>query len=462
MYVSLEKLQRATNLIDSLADLDQSAGSDESAGASEFVLAGLASLVECDVITYQEIGINPDRLGRYTDFPEDSLDPASVAVFETYFHEHPLLVHYRATGSSGPAKISDFVSRRRFHRLSIYSEYFRHIPVDDQIAFSVDCAADGLIAAFALSRSGSDFSDDDRAILCAIKEPLTNGLRRVRDRRSARAALAAADSGTLTNLTDREAQILQLAARGRTNRSIAREFGVSPRTVAKHLEHIYRKLGVTSRAAAVYRTLAAADLTPHATGVVDHLARELGLLDRAEAAVVDEQRDDVGLGDRVLSVGHDDVVKLVELGGKRRRVRLGHQDLDVRQGSGDPGGDVNGWALPQVAHVGLERQAKAGDPRVAEPPRRGHDLIGGMGRHMVVDRTRDADQPGQVWRCLDDEPRVHGYAVPADARARPQDVDPRVVIGHLPDLPDVQAQALADQRELVGKRDVHVPVGVLG
>ena len=30
-----------------------------------------------------------------------------------------------------------------------------------------------------------------------------------------------------------------------------------PRTIAKHLEHVYRKLGVTSRAAAVYRTATA-------------------------------------------------------------------------------------------------------------------------------------------------------------------------------------------------------------
>jgi DNA-binding NarL/FixJ family response regulator len=55
-------------------------------------------------------------------------------------------------------------------------------------------------------------------------------------------------------LTDRELQILELAALGRTNHAIARHIDVSPRTVAKHLEHIYRKLGVTSRAAAVYRT----------------------------------------------------------------------------------------------------------------------------------------------------------------------------------------------------------------
>ena len=42
-------------------------------------------------------------------------------------------------------------------------------------------------------------------------------------------------------------------AQRRTNSSIARTLDVSPRTIAKHLEHIYRKLGVTSRAATVHR-----------------------------------------------------------------------------------------------------------------------------------------------------------------------------------------------------------------
>jgi DNA-binding CsgD family transcriptional regulator len=253
MYVSLEKLQVGMRLIDRLADFDQPIGS---AGSAEFVLPGLAGLVGCDVVTYQEISNDPDHLGYYTDFPAGSLDSSAVTVFEAHLHEHPLLVHYRTAGGSGPAKISDFVSRQRFHRLGIYSEYFRHIPVDDQIAFSMPAMAEGRMAAFAMSRSGSDFTEEDRAVLSAIKEPLSNALRRAHDRHSADAALATAGSGGLADLTDREIQVLQLAARGRTNLAIARSFDVSPRTVAKHLEHIYRKLGVTSRAAAVYRTAA--------------------------------------------------------------------------------------------------------------------------------------------------------------------------------------------------------------
>jgi DNA-binding NarL/FixJ family response regulator len=51
-------------------------------------------------------------------------------------------------------------------------------------------------------------------------------------------------------LTAREQQVLELAARGRENEAIALELGIAPATVAKHLEHVYRKLGVQNRTAA--------------------------------------------------------------------------------------------------------------------------------------------------------------------------------------------------------------------
>jgi predicted ATPase/DNA-binding CsgD family transcriptional regulator len=59
-----------------------------------------------------------------------------------------------------------------------------------------------------------------------------------------------ASPGYPYDLTDREVEVLRLAAEGLTDGQVARELHISPRTVGRHLGSIYKKLGVPSRAAA--------------------------------------------------------------------------------------------------------------------------------------------------------------------------------------------------------------------
>jgi HD-GYP domain-containing protein (c-di-GMP phosphodiesterase class II) len=51
-------------------------------------------------------------------------------------------------------------------------------------------------------------------------------------------------------LTEREVEVLRLLARGMSNKEIAAELVISPKTAGAHLEHIYSKLGVNNRAMA--------------------------------------------------------------------------------------------------------------------------------------------------------------------------------------------------------------------
>lgn len=53
-----------------------------------------------------------------------------------------------------------------------------------------------------------------------------------------------------TELTQREAEVLLWVSYGKTNRTVSEILGISPRTVNKHLEQVFRKLGVETRAAA--------------------------------------------------------------------------------------------------------------------------------------------------------------------------------------------------------------------
>jgi DNA-binding NarL/FixJ family response regulator len=57
-------------------------------------------------------------------------------------------------------------------------------------------------------------------------------------------------AGTADGLTNREREVLALAAAGKTNREIAVALVISEHTVRRHLQNIFAKLDVSSRVAA--------------------------------------------------------------------------------------------------------------------------------------------------------------------------------------------------------------------
>ena len=57
------------------------------------------------------------------------------------------------------------------------------------------------------------------------------------------------------SLTSRESEVLLWISRGKANREIGEILAISPRTVNKHLEQIFVKLGVENRASAAARAV---------------------------------------------------------------------------------------------------------------------------------------------------------------------------------------------------------------
>src|SRR5215211_6057726 len=95
-----------------------------------------------------------------------------------------------------------------------------------------------------------------RVLAAAAAEQLNSEAAQGRlDAEAVRAVLEAAGHppGRLTwlaGLSDREVQVLRLVARGHSNREIARLLWISPKTAGHHVQHIYAKVGVSTRAAA--------------------------------------------------------------------------------------------------------------------------------------------------------------------------------------------------------------------
>ncbi|MDN4160837.1 helix-turn-helix transcriptional regulator [Nocardioides abyssi] len=108
----------------------------------------------------------------------------------------------------------------------------------DSLRLAVPNAPDRVTVLW-LARCTRAFRDHDVAML-ALVSPVLQRLVRERPVR-----------GVPDCLTAQERRVLMHVAAGRTNDEIARRLSVSTSTVRKHLEHVYRKLAVPNRQAAV-------------------------------------------------------------------------------------------------------------------------------------------------------------------------------------------------------------------
>lgn len=92
------------------------------------------------------------------------------------------------------------------------------------------------------------------AIVTALRDEVATGRLAQREVEAVLGAVAGAtsplESRRPADLTEREVDVLRLIARGRTNKQAATDLGISPKTVNTHVEHIYAKASVTTRAAA--------------------------------------------------------------------------------------------------------------------------------------------------------------------------------------------------------------------
>ena len=216
------------------------------------VLESLSFLVPCDEVSFTELDRARKTVIRGVGYRQDG--PESGPGMETFWrlvHEHPLCAQ-TVSGRFEALKISDFVTSRELRRREIYAEWFRPWEAEHELEIGLPSPLwHTKTLVFGRSKARPDFDERDRTVLNALQPHLIQVYRHTALRR--RLADGSGGSAAAAVLTDREREILVLVREGKTNSQIARELWIAHGTVRKHLEHIYRKLGVQSRTAALAR-----------------------------------------------------------------------------------------------------------------------------------------------------------------------------------------------------------------
>jgi DNA-binding CsgD family transcriptional regulator len=203
------------------------------------VASEITTLSVCDLRTHSRSVVSS---------PANAISPRERAVFNQFFDMHPLVRYHSDHLGGGTQRISDLLAPGDFRESALYNEYYRRIGIDH--AMAVPLMVDrGLLVSFVLNRTKRDFSERERMFLDLVREPLSSLYRHLLARGRGTGGFA-----TLP-VTPREREVLTWLAAGKTDREIGEILGMSPRTVQKHLQHIYEKLGVETRTAAVMRAM---------------------------------------------------------------------------------------------------------------------------------------------------------------------------------------------------------------
>ena len=216
----------------------------------DYVASELTTLSVCDLFTghSQVVCLSGVRLGA-----------EEIKCFDRHFFEHPLVRHHGIEGGSQTRRISGLVSRHEFQRSALYDNDYRRIRLEYVMAMPLFNDQRTLVSVV-LNRHGLDFSERDRERLELVRPHLAFLYRHARKgvaTPSGDSALPSPMQASVVSppgLTLREGEVMSWLACGKTDAEIAALLSISPRTVQKHLEHIYVKLGVETRTAAVMRS----------------------------------------------------------------------------------------------------------------------------------------------------------------------------------------------------------------
>jgi DNA-binding CsgD family transcriptional regulator len=225
-----------------LSFLEEAHAVEEPAPFTPHLLDRLASLAHCELATFFELAPGRNLITGYV--PCSKEDPVYPGADDGYWTctRTVELQRWRAR-SMGPIVLAD-VFPRRLRVDPDFNVNYKECGVADEITVSLD--RDSPWTAHLSVYRIRDFGERERLILQLLQPHLAARCRAATLRRRLGAASDAAHL-----LTRREREVMAHVSNGLTNLEIASVLVIESSTVRKHLEHVFEKLGVGSRTAAL-------------------------------------------------------------------------------------------------------------------------------------------------------------------------------------------------------------------
>jgi DNA-binding CsgD family transcriptional regulator len=212
----------------------------------------------------------PESTGLYEPSDHDILK--FDAPYRAFCYAHPIMLHFYRTGTSSAIRFEDTIERNALEKLDLYNQFFRPLHAKDLMGIRYRDARGRELAAGA-TREGR-FTERDRDRLEFLRPHLSRAFANASV--FAEAAhrpfspaylmtekqgsmlintVRVSDRGGIKTMSHREVEILRWISEGKSNPEIGIILDISPRTVQKHVENLFRKLNVSSRTSAAIRAI---------------------------------------------------------------------------------------------------------------------------------------------------------------------------------------------------------------
>ncbi|MEP7055309.1 MAG: helix-turn-helix transcriptional regulator [Actinomycetota bacterium] len=199
------------------------------------LLSAVAALVRCDVAFWNWYSLTDgvDEHALVSAPLAHQVIRAPLGPWLEHLPEHPIM-----SGLHGPVtKVSDVLRGRDLERTWLYQDAWEPAGIRFEIGLELSHRPNDMNVVVLSRGPGRDFSERDKLVLRLVRPHVDNALAQVMH------------AGP--RLTTRERQVLQLVEDGLSNGEIGRQLGISEATAAKHLEHVYARIGARSRTQAI-------------------------------------------------------------------------------------------------------------------------------------------------------------------------------------------------------------------